>query len=57
MTPQKPSGKCEDTEITRWELPNAASLTDVNSGLPIHKYGCMNYSVLECGAMASKFFD
>ena len=25
------SGKRGDTEITRWELPNAPSLTDVNS--------------------------
>ena len=52
-----PSGRCGDTEITRWKLLNAPSLTDVNSGLPIHKDGCRDCSVLECSAMASKFFD
>jgi hypothetical protein len=52
-----PSGKHGDPEITRWELLNAPSLMDVNSGLPIHKDRSRNCSVLECSTMASKFFN
>ena len=42
-----PLGKRGDTEITRWELPNAVSLTDVNNRLLIHAGIAVSWNVVQ----------